>query len=54
MRPETISADNSISGEENTQIQEFLEKFFSLYAYADEKELVYYVKNDALGLIDDS
>lgn len=45
---ETIENDGSVDANQQEEINEFLETFFKLYPTADEKELAYYVKDNAL------
>lgn len=43
-----VQTDGKIDGDSITEITEFLQTFFMMYPQATDKELVYYVKNDAL------
>lgn len=45
---ETVENDGSVDANQQEEINEFLETFFKLYPTASEKELAYYVKEDAL------
>lgn len=49
--PATTETDASVDAETTADATEFLETFFALYPTATEKELSYYVEEDALELI---
>lgn len=46
--PEAAQSDGTIEAEKSDEITEFLEVFFAMYPTADEKELAYYVKDNAM------
>ena len=46
--PKIIETDGTVDAEKTESINEFLETFFKLYPTATEKELSYYVSNQAL------
>lgn len=46
-----VENDGTVDAAMTEEVTEFLETFFSLYPTATEKELAYYVKDDALQLI---
>lgn len=47
-----VESDSEIDAKTTEEITEFLETFFKLYPAASEKELEYYVENDAMRPID--
>ncbi|GGP08813.1 MULTISPECIES: conjugal transfer protein [Oceanobacillus] len=50
--PEQVQSDDMIEAETVEEVTEFLETFFASYPAATEKELTYYVKNNALPVIE--
>lgn len=50
-QPKQQENDMNVTAEEREEITEFLNTFFKLYPTAEEKELAYYVKNEALKTI---
>lgn len=46
--PQEQKNDASVNGDQRSEIEDFLNTFFKLYPTAEEKELAYYVKNEAL------
>jgi len=46
--PKAVENDGTVDAAMTEEVTEFLETFFSLYPTATEKELAYYVKDDAL------
>lgn len=51
-KPAMVQSNGMVSASDIEEITAFLNTFFALYPTADEKELAYYVKNDALKPID--
>jgi len=49
--PKAVTSDTSVNSETSKEIDIFFEKFFALYPTADENELAYYVKDNALDII---
>ena len=49
--PQQVASNNSVEAETVGEITEFLETFFASYPTATEKELAYFVKNNALPVI---
>ena len=50
-QPKQIESDGTVDAEQSEEITSFLETFFKLYPSATEKELAYYVSNDALPVV---
>lgn len=50
-QPKPLENDGTVDSSLTTEITSFLETFFKLYPTATEKELAYYVSNDALPVI---
>ncbi|MBO0994592.1 conjugal transfer protein [Bacillus sp. SD088] len=50
--PEQVESNESVKAETAKEVTEFLETFFASYPTATEKELIYYVKNNALPVIE--
>ncbi len=50
--PEQVESNDSLEAETAEEVTEFLETFFASYPTATEQELTYYVKNNALPVID--
>ncbi|EAC7426779.1 conjugal transfer protein [Listeria monocytogenes] len=50
-QPKQIESDGTVDAEQSEEITGFLETFFKLYPSATEKELAYYVSNDALPVV---
>lgn len=50
-QPKQIESDGTVDTEQSEEIAGFLETFFKLYPSATEKELAYYVSNDALPVV---
>lgn len=50
-QPKQLESDGTVDTSLTTEITSFLETFFKLYPTATEKELAYYVSNDALPVI---
>ncbi|EAD1820346.1 conjugal transfer protein [Listeria monocytogenes] len=50
-QPKHIESDGTVDAEQSEEITGFLETFFKLYPSATEKELAYYVSNDALPVV---
>lgn len=46
--PKVVESDGTVDASVTEEINEFLQTFFKLYPSANEKELSYYVKNNAL------
>jgi hypothetical protein len=47
-KPDNISTDGTVSAAETQEITDFLQTFFKLYPTVSEKELAYYVKDNAI------
>lgn len=52
--PDIEISDSSVDFDTTNEIKAFLKKFFSLYPAADQAELAYYVKNNALAPVEAS
>lgn len=50
-QPKQIESDGTVDAMQSVEVTSFLETFFKLYPTANEKELAYYVSNDALPVI---
>ncbi|MDF2534575.1 MAG: hypothetical protein K0R18_732 [Bacillales bacterium] len=50
-QPKSLESDGTVDARLTTELNSFLETFFKLYPTATEKELAYYVSNDALPVI---
>ena len=50
-QPKQIESDGTVDAEQSEEITSFLETFFKLYPSATEKEVAYYVSNDALPVV---
>lgn len=50
-QPKPIESDGTVDAVATEEINEFLETFFKLYPSASDKELAYYVSNNALPVI---
>jgi hypothetical protein len=50
-QPKALESDGTVDANLTAEITSFLETFFKLYPTASEKELAYYVSNDALPVI---
>ena len=50
-QPKQVESDGTVDASQTAEINSFLETFFKLYPTATEKELAYYVSNDALSVI---
>jgi hypothetical protein len=50
-QPKQLESNGTVNSSLTTEITSFLETFFKLYPTATEKELAYYVSNDALPVI---
>ncbi|MCM6878897.1 conjugal transfer protein [Enterococcus faecium] len=50
-QPKQIESDGTVDAEQSEEITCFLETFFKLYPSTTEKELAYYVSNDALPVV---
>lgn len=51
-QPKQTESDGTVDAQTSEEITDFLETFFKLYPSATEKELSYYVSNQALNVID--
>ncbi|GIO19341.1 conjugal transfer protein [Oceanobacillus oncorhynchi subsp. incaldanensis] len=50
--PELVESDDTVEAETVVEVTDFLETFFASYPSTTEKELVYYVKNNVLPVIE--
>ncbi|OJG83525.1 hypothetical protein RV14_GL001403 [Enterococcus ratti] len=50
-QPKQVESDGTVDASQTAEINSFLETFFKLYPTATERELAYYVSNDALSVI---